>query len=355
MRQKGPVMVITNVSQETTTIEKALNAARERIQVTREELDEARRRRGLLEATLEREFGGRTYVNGSIAHGDALNPLTDVDLGIVIPDPDGQYGPNGEGPARFQDRAARAIRRDLGDEFPNLRVEHLARRRSVLVKFGDPVTVGQEDFTSDVITAIDNPDGEGLYIPDFDGWDRSHPERHTAMVRDANRLSEATFARGVRLMKHWNRRHDFPVCSWNIKALALEWTSGPMTMAAFIDTWLHHAVNELSTQDTPDPAGVAAPIQTNRDRRDVVGELDEARLQFGRALQYERDGDDLLALNELAVFFEDDDMMPWPDQAAVREAMTAREVRLFRGNALKRSEASTTPIAARIDTRSWSC
>lgn len=348
-------MVITTVSQETSTIEKALNAARKRIQVTPDELDEARRRRGLLEATLKREFGGRTYVNGSIAHGDALNPLTDVDLGIVIPDPDGQYGPGGDGPARFQDRAARAIRRDLAEEFPNLRVEHLGRRRSVLVKFGDPVTPGQDDFTSDVITAIDNPRGEGLFIPDYDGWDRSHPERHTALVRDANRLSESTFARGVRLMKHWNRRHDLPLCSWNIKALALEWSGAPMTMTSFIDTWLHHAINELSVRDTPDPAGVAAPIQTNRDRENVVGELDEARQQFGRALQHERDGDDLLALNELAIFFDDHGMMPWPDQDDVREAMAARETRLFRGNARKRSEASTTPLAARIDTRSWSC
>nr|MBS1900730.1 hypothetical protein [Actinomycetota bacterium] len=85
------------------TIEKVVQDARQRIQVTDEELDEARKRRSAIASALLAEFpGARTYFNGSIAHGDALTPLTDVDLGIVIPNTDGRYGPGRKGPLELQ-------------------------------------------------------------------------------------------------------------------------------------------------------------------------------------------------------------------------------------------------------------
>ncbi len=91
----------------TQTLEYSLNAARVRIQVSAEELEEARQRRNAIAVALGAEFAGsRIYVNGSIAHGDALTPpLTDVDLGVVVPDPDNKYGPPGlKGPDDLKQR-----------------------------------------------------------------------------------------------------------------------------------------------------------------------------------------------------------------------------------------------------------
>ena len=83
----------------TQTLEQTLNIARNTIQVSDDELAEARKRRTDIAAVLRAEFPGcRIYVNGSIAHGDALTPLTDVDLGVVVPDPDEIYGPGRRGP-----------------------------------------------------------------------------------------------------------------------------------------------------------------------------------------------------------------------------------------------------------------
>jgi hypothetical protein len=351
-------MTLLDIPTRTSTVEHALNEARSRIQVTPEELAEARRRRDALAAALKREFGGRPYVNGSIAHGDALNPLTDVDLGIVIPDPHGLYGQGLRGPGTLQERAADAIRRELKDEYPKLRVEHLNRRRSILVRFGDPVTPGQADFTADVITAIDNRTGAGLYIPNCRTWDRSHPERHTEMVKEANAVSRSTFARGTRLMKHWNRKHDRPICSWNIKALALGCITGPVTMTDYIGTWLNHAIEQLSIGETPDPAGVAGPIKINEKftMTQVIAEFKEARAIFDRALMLEDEGYPILALNELAKFFADEEMMPRPDQSEVRAAEAARfKAKTFSAPARVAATASTTALADRINTRSWSC
>jgi len=340
------------------TVEDALNAARLRIQVSPEELVEARQRRDDLAAALKREFGGRAYVNGSIAHGDALNPLTDVDLGIVIPDPDQLYGPGLRGPGTLQERAADAIKRDLKEKYPELRVEHLNRRRSILVRFGDPVTPDQPDFTADVITAIDNRTGTGLYIPNYSSWDRSDPELHTELVNDANAATEATFARGTRLMKHWNRNHDKPICSWNIKALALGCITSPITMAGYITIWLAHAITQLGLGETPDPAGIADPIKINPDFTmiEVIASFNEAKLKFDRATMLESEGYPILALNELAKFFDDEEMMPRPDQNAVRAAEAARfKEKNFSAPASVATTASTTALGDRINTRSWSC
>ncbi len=67
------------------TLNKVLGEARRRVEVEDEELDEARTRRDKLRNLIEKEFpGSDSYVNGSVAHGDALTPLRDVDVGVVV-------------------------------------------------------------------------------------------------------------------------------------------------------------------------------------------------------------------------------------------------------------------------------
>jgi predicted nucleotidyltransferase len=72
-------------------------------------------------------------VAGSIAHGDALTPLTDVDLGIVVPDSDKVYGPERKGPQELKTRAANAIRVGLKNEYSDLAVEVKGRKRLILI------------------------------------------------------------------------------------------------------------------------------------------------------------------------------------------------------------------------------
>jgi hypothetical protein len=219
---------------ETKTLQQLLDKARRQIEVSEEELAEARRRRGLLEAALREEFPGcRVYLNGSVAHGDALTPLTDVDIGGVAFDGDDPYGPGKEGPRDPMERARDAIKRRLGEEFPKLRVMLEGQRRAVLVSFGDPVTPGTEDFTADAVIGVDNESGVGIFIPNLpaNDWDPSAPEQHTAMVRAANERSRRVYARSMRLLKFWNQHHGEPVCSWLLKALGLPSITSAMPLA----------------------------------------------------------------------------------------------------------------------------
>lgn len=345
----------------TVTLEQIVNDARRRIEVSHAELDEARKRRAAIGAALRNEFrGSRTYVNGSIAHGDALTPLTDVDLGVVVPDPDYEYGPGKRGPKNLKQRAADAIRAGLKEEYGDLAVEVKGRKRSILVRFRNPVAPGQPDFTADVIVAIDNPDGAGLYIPRFDSWDRSHPEKHTDLVSTANTITDACFARIVRLLKHWNRSNIKPLCSWNIKALALNCVDAPTSLIPGLRAWFNYAINQLSLGETPDPAGVAAkPIELNGTRTEVVRRLTRALEKLDRAIGYEKAGYVILAHNELAKFFNDPEMLPAPEPNAVMEeearritAQRAKDTKLFGAPALLTGSGASAGHE-RGNVRSW--
>jgi hypothetical protein len=308
------------------SLEQILDRARRAIEVAKAELDEARARRDAIAAALRAEFAGaRTYSNGSIAHGDALTPLTDVDLGVVVPDPHHRYGPGRRGPSDLKHRAAEAIRTALKPTYGDLAVEVEGRKRSILVRFRDPVAPGRPDFTADVIVAIDNPTGPGLYIPRWEFWDRSHPEQHTELVLAAIAATHVAYARIVRLLKHWSRRHDKPMCSWHIKALALACITEPTTLLDGLLCWFRYAADQLAQRDTPDPAGVAEkPIKTNKPRPEVVRRLRDAAERLERAVQLERVGYSILALDELAKLFNDPEMLPRPDQAAVTAEEGAR-------------------------------
>lgn len=336
-------------------LEQLLTEARHRIEVTPQELEEARRRRRAIADAVRGEFpGSRVYFNGSLAHGDALTPLTDVDLGVVIPEAQDSHGPGKKGPRELMDRAAAAIRRELKSEFPKLVVQVEGCTRAVLVRFGDPVHAGEQDFTADVICAVDNIDAQGLHIPKVPGWSRSDPESHTRLVREAIDRTDVAFAHVVRLLKHWNRSNGKALVSWNIKALALDCLNGPTTQLAGLATWFEHATAELNRGPTRDPAGVAEkPIKLGKGwtQNQVVTALSDAGKRLNEAIALEKAGYPLLAHDELAKLFDDEDMMPRPDQDAVR-AEEARRLRERSGAALVTGTGAGS-ARRRIPVRSW--
>lgn len=336
------------------TIEQVVNTARTKIQVTDEELAEARKRRTAIADALRKEFSGsRVYYNGSVAHGDALTPLTDVDLGIVIADPDREFGPGKKGPTQLQERAASAIRRELADTYEDLRIEFRDRKRSILIQFRDPIRPGLPDFTADVIVAIDNTSGEGLYIPRFTGWDRSAPEAHTRMIAEANKRTDAIFARTIRLLKHWNRMNGDTLCTWNIKALALSAGIASGSLITAMRTWFDYAVESLQQGETQDPAGVSdKPIKLKATRTDVLNRLRDASARLEKAVELDQAGFPVLACKELADMFNDPNMLPAPAHAdLLREGARfhAKPSSTFGAPAL----ITSTPTPAATPVRSW--
>lgn len=333
------------------SVDKILAESLTRIQVKRTEIDEAKRRRDLIAAALRVEFpGSRTYANGSVAHGDALTPLLDVDLGVVIPDPDRRYGPDGRESIELKERAARAVRAALRSEFGELRVEVRGHKRSVLVRFNDAVRPGWDDFTADVIVAVDCPEGPGLYIPRYSSWDRSDPEHHTRLVVEAIDETQVAYARIVRLVKHWARQGESPIlCSWHIKALALGSIVRPMGLLEGLRLWFEHAAHELGSRDTPDPAGVGPDVKVPGGERKVVADrLHASARQLAHIAELAAAGWLALAQDELAAFFNDDEMLPRPDRVAVIAEQTRRLAGQPADTVRRAASASALPAV-----RSW--
>lgn len=345
-----------NSNENDESLESQLTAGRKRVEVTEAELKEARERRDDVGAALKKAFpGSRVYVNGSVAHGDALTPLTDVDVGVVVPDPDGEYGPGKKGPTALMEKAAGVIREELRPTYGELRVEVAGRKRSILIKFNEPVSERAEDFTADVIVAIDNPDGAGLFIPRWTGWDRSHPEEHTRMVKQAIKDTNMAYAHVVRLLKRWNRANGKPLCSWNVKALALGCILTPTTQLQGLLTWFTYAIAGLDKGETKDPAGVAPnPIKLNEDmtRKQVVELLKDARKVLMEAISLEQDGYPVLAADALARCFNDDVMLPRPDRAAVRRE-AAEHFKKRQGVGIPAVGVGAGAARERIKAESW--
>jgi len=305
------------------TLQELLDLARERIAVEDAELDEAKRRRGLVADALRAEFGGRIYFNGSIAHGDANDPLTDFDLGVVVPNGDGEYGPGARSARSLQERARDAIRRELKDEFPDLRVEVEGRKRSVLVRFSAPISDRADDFTGDIIVAIEH-DVEGLWIPRYDSWDRSHPEMHTALVLAAVAETDVVIARANRLLKYWSLRHDTPLCAWHIKALNLDAVQTAMPLADALESFFAHAHDALGEGDTPDPADVGPDIKPRVSRTHARDRLNVALDTIRAAKAAEADDRPLLAQAKLASLLPD--IVDCPMEADLAAEEREREI-----------------------------
>lgn len=331
----------------TIDLDKVLAEALERVQVNEPELVLAKEWRKDITDILRETFPDcRIYYNGSVAHGDALTPLVDVDLGVVVPNPDCEYGPDKIGPTPLQEKAAAALRKDLCKKHGDVYVYLEGQTRAIYVLFREPVFEGWENFSADVIIAIDNADDDGLFIPKDDEWDRSDPETHTKLVHNAIDYTNVSFAWCVRLLKHWARTHEKPLCSWHIKAIALELFKGPVGLTEGVTRWFEYSAAAVAAGPVDDPAGVADPIDVEPGTREkVVRRLRQAHDGMVQAQRLADDGWPIQAQAALADVFNDNEMLPRPPDDAIREETTRR----YKAEAVGLAASST--VASKVD--SW--
>jgi hypothetical protein len=331
-------------------LQQLLDQARSRIAVTPEELAEAKRRRGLAAVALVKEFGGRVYFNGSVEHRDANDPLTDFDLGVVVPNPKSEFGLGAKSATELKERARDALRDALDEEFPDLRIEVDGRKRSMLVRFSSPISDRLGDLTGDIIVALDHPQG-GLYIPRYDTWDRSDPERHTELMLAANAITKNTTAHTNRLLKYWSGRHDQPLCSWHIKVLTREVITVNMPLPDALERFFEHAHRELGTGNTPDPAAIGPDIAPRVSRTHARSRLQSALDEIRAAKDAEATNRPLRAQAKLADLLPD--IVDRPDDQALADEDREFEIARLRaaGNLVGVGAGADTSIA---NTRGWS-
>ncbi|NUR57799.1 MAG: hypothetical protein HOV87_03715, partial [Catenulispora sp.] len=238
--------------------------------------------------------------------GDAMHPLNDVDLGVILSNRS-DLGPGRDGPRTEMRRLADQLVGHLRPTFPGIRADAQGKR-SVVLTFNEPGASAGSDFTADVIIALPGPKGS-LLIPNTEtesGWDLNDPRGHADYVRRVNAETGGSLADTVRLAKHWRDRHGKPLYSWNIKTLALEAISGPTRAFEGLYRFFEHAVPAVAEGPTENPGSMAYPPptvagdrgQTTRQMLEALDRLEAIRLA-AMAGRYER------AERGLGRFFED--------------------------------------------------
>jgi len=258
-----------------------------------ETLEAARNRRDEV-LSIVRSYAGalRTYMAGSIAHRTA-NDDTDADCGVVL-DRRSYYelGPDGDrgAPNDIVEDVRAYIRNRLKDRHPDIAFQ--LTKRAIKVTFNEPLQNGP-DPSVDLIVALTRAAG-ALWIPNLERrcWDASDPEYHTHVLTAEPAGLRRMRAKVIRLAKAWNNQYSQPgLCSFNIEALALEAIKEEIGIADALAAFFNYAASDLSKRQTPDPAGISAPIKTLLERQVVARRLSKAAGTLESALNSENEND----------------------------------------------------------------
>lgn len=170
---------------------------RDVVRVPNKENDAAKEIHPQIRATLEAKLAEHleTFLSGSYGRRVQAVKLKDVDIIVVLDDPDGKF-------AASADRALEAVRRVAvtSDLVKNAR----KRVRSVRL------TLNDYEFTVDLVAALEpQGDQEGLLLarrmPEegLDDWTLGHPRGQLQAAIDKNEETGGIYIPSVRLAKYW--------------------------------------------------------------------------------------------------------------------------------------------------------
>jgi len=258
-----------------------------------ETLEAVRNRRDEVLSITGRYVGAlRTYTAGSIAHRTA-NDDTDADCGVVLDRRSyHKLGPDGDGgtPNDIVEDVRSYIRDRLKDRHPDIAFR--LTKRAIKVTFNEPLPDGS-DPSVDLIVALTRAAG-ALWIPNLEQkrWDASDPECHTRLLTAEPAGLRRMRAKVIRLAKAWNKQYSQPgLCSFNIEALALEAIKEEVGVADGLTAFFNYSASDLSKRQTPDPAGVSAPIKTAIERETAANRLGKAAETLETALNSDNEND----------------------------------------------------------------
>jgi hypothetical protein len=258
-----------------------------------EVLAEARTRLALVRE-IARTFPGalRTYGSGSLIHHTFNDPVTDGDGGVVLDrrcypslGPDG----GGETPTDIAGDLCALLGPAVRETYPAARCG--SSKRGPKIYFG--ASMAGQDPTVDMVVALTRRDAPGLWIPNLKKgrWEASDPEQHAELINGGTVALRRTRRRVIRLLKAWNKQWNSPgLSSFHLSVLALQDVMPGVNAAMALHTVFGEAAEFLATgHNTPDPAGVSAPLKLLESRSVVVDRLQKAAGNLADALEHDDD------------------------------------------------------------------
>lgn len=153
-------------------------------------------------AAVEKDLGelfDRAFLAGSYARKVQTVRLKDVDIIVVLNDPEGTFAASADAALERLRQATKACDLVTG-----------TRKGVRAVK----LTVDGEEFTVDVVAALDNPLDEvrlARFLPDegYDDWTAARPKGQLDAHWQKNKDTDGVFVLAVRIVKYWNQRKKY--------------------------------------------------------------------------------------------------------------------------------------------------
>jgi hypothetical protein len=236
--------------------------------------------RGTLEEHLEEVI--KTFLSGSYSRKVQVVRLNDVDVIVVLADPDGTF-------AASAGAALQWIRKAAKDS-------DLVRRTKLGVRAVKLFLHGHE-FTVDLVAALESGGGEeGLllarHLPDegYDDWQLLNPKGQRQAARDKNRETDGVYVPAVRIIKFWIEGVGKPLRSYHGEAILWHALTSPAGYPEAVVRFFDEAYARLAPNArTPDPGTPAADPVDHRleddERAAARSKVEKARRIAHRAFE----------------------------------------------------------------------
>lgn len=199
--------------------------------------------REAIEATLGDLFS-HAFLAGSYRRRVQTVRLNDIDIIIVLNDPNGQFAASATHALTTLEAAAASCELVAGSEFGVRAVK---------------LEINGVEFTIDLVAALDDPSGEVLLarrIPEegLDDWTPARPQSQVEAASAKNDATGGVFIPGTRIIKFWNQRlgdgEKNLLPSYLVEAIHFWAIDGPLQFAEAAASFFRNAQWHLS-QPTP--------------------------------------------------------------------------------------------------------
>jgi predicted nucleotidyltransferase len=261
------------------------------INVDRDDLTKARRRRDLLKARRRRDLlkalesaddVNKVRPSGSLARGTHKDPINDVDMVVEFDaDQHADWGLPGASAESALEHVRSMVKKQLGTEGTGDVRHTRIQNHSIKCFLDDPDDPSA--FTVDVTPALPRDLG-GLWIPETKSaaWIASDPQ-YLIDVVGKRHADWNEFARLVRVLKRWNSDHGGHMKSLVVEVLALDHL--PVDSRAAAVASFFAAAQEAVWLSVDDPAGLCGEIQPDMDQSAASAVLAEAADLAARAVE----------------------------------------------------------------------
>lgn len=251
------------------------------------EFDAAKLHRASIETRLDAQLGlHEMFEIGSLRHGTGVWLHSDADYLVSL------KGVSPGSPWTMLNK----VKETLQQRFTS--TEIVIRRPAVVCRFSDGHV--------EVVPAY--YDAPGYWIADpSDGWMKTFPKDHNRYVNTVNNKHGGAAKKLARQLKVWKYQRNVPVSSCYLEMRAAKHMDGEASYSSLWDLYLAlKKIRDADLADMNDPTGLGSRFgscSSESNRLDAMSKLETAVNRALKAKDYENDGYNALATDQLKLLF----------------------------------------------------